>query len=135
MKSPFDYVKCQLECGHLVVFHVEHPAKVPPEWIRCDECKADVALWAVECRENYAKCPSCRFARYTGESLQMATETKNRHWVTKNHMMLVRYTIHPGKFEELKKVYGRSVRFRVEKRVDVDWPRVKNRDDDGVIPF
>lgn len=135
MKPVFERVKVQLECGHVSLFHVEHGAHVPPDYVRCDDCKGDVALFAVECREHYARCPSCTFARWTGESIDMAYEVKRRHWTSTNHVMSVRYTIHPAKFEELKKRYKRTVRFRIDAAPKIVYPRIRNVDDDGVFPF
>lgn len=132
---PFDLTKVQLECSHVLVVRVTPERTVPAEFVRCNDCKADVALYAVECREWRVNCPSCRYARWYGDSQQSANEARSRHWTKVNHTCAVRYTIHYDKFQVLKKYYKRRYRFRIDGRPAVVLPRVINRDDDGTIPF
>lgn len=131
-------VRAMLECGHVVSYKVEYPLRVPPEWIRCEQCKAEVMVYAFETREWKVRCGDCRYSRWSGQSEDTARELQTKHFVSKAHKLSVRYTINPEIFEIIRHHYRRHFQFRIpDVPPSIRFPKVRNRDSDktDIPPF
>jgi hypothetical protein len=115
-------LNCMLECGHTVVWRGGVVPRGLPDTMQCGWCvdrltndPVGVKVHAVECREWWVRCQSCRYSRWFGASKLDADSASGRHTVAHpTHVVGLRYCLHPDKFTFVRTHLGKKMRVRIE---------------------
>jgi hypothetical protein len=128
-----------LQCGHSVLFNAGRLDRVMPDIMLCEECKANVRVWATECREYKLECSAkgCRYSRWFGNSLGDCERAASRHMVKDpTHATPYRYRLHPDKFKYVRGQLGRKALVYIDGTPDLRVVvKYKAVDPDEECPF